>query len=288
MGKVLFTTIMLSILLVFSGCYQHQRSEIREFTAEYREHMELIITNHVGRVVIEEWDREEVIIKAEIIGRSDSESLAETIVQETIIHVVSVEEGLKIGSERIDRSDASLRIDYTIKIPPLFNCSVHSSVGDIHLVRAEGDVYAETGTGNVTVDYLKGQLKISGGTGDIRLGNLEGDIDVRTSTGDIRIDYVRGELHNLETSTGSISSTLEILKGTENRIQSSTGDITLYLRGNISAHLWANVGTGEISLEGLNLLLEQREDKRVVGILGAGESYLSLQTSTGDIRIVRD
>lgn len=288
MKRILLSIMILSILSFFSGCYQHQYSEIREYTADYVEQMDLLITNQVGRVVIEEWDREEVFISAEIIGRSDSESLAETVVHETTIYVESTEEGLKIESERPDRRDTSLRIDYRIKIPSLFNCRVYSSVGDIRLYRVHGDVYAETGTGNVTIEYLQGQLRVSGGTGDIRLGIIEGDLHVTTSTGDIEVDYVHGEVSLLETSTGSISSTLEIPKGTENRIQSSTGDITLYLRGDISTHLWANVGTGEITLDGLHLHVEQREERRVVGIIGTGESHLSLQTSTGDIRVIRD
>lgn len=288
MKRVLLTMMLFSILLTLSGCYQYSFQESREFTLDYEEHMELYLTNRVGNITVEEWDNDEVSIVVNLTGRANSESLAENMVHKAIIDVNPIEMGVEIEGRGEERSDASLRMDYQIKIPSAFNCTINTSVGDIHLKKVEGDVYLSSGTGSITIDYLQGDLQVRGGTGDIRLGIMEGDLNVSTSTGDIQVDYVYGEVAQLETSTGSIVSTLEIPEETENRIKSSTGDITLYLRGEISTHLWADVGTGKIELDGLDLLLEQMEERRVVGILGRGESRLTVQTSTGDIRIIRD
>lgn len=288
MKKMILILMVLAAFLFFSGCYQYSWTETREFTFPYSQQMELFLSNKVGDIHFQVWEEEEIYLEVQLTGRANSESLAQKMVDESTILLNPTEQGLEVKSEPYSHQDAALRMDYVVKIPLDFNCTVQTSVGDIHIQRMKGDLSATTGTGSIFVDSLTGNIQVQGGTGDIHLGTAEGDLNVSTSTGDIRIDYARGEVQRLETSTGSITATLEIPKYTENRIQSSTGDIVLFLRGDLSSQLWVGVGTGEISLEGLELRLEEREDNLVIGVLGTGEAHLRIQSSTGDIRLVRD
>lgn len=288
MNRKVQILIILVLLCFLSGCYQNSYTETREFTLPYTQHMDFFLSNTVGDIQVEVWDREQMYITAQLTGRANTQSLAKKMVAESEILFTPSEYGVDVTSERYEHQDAALRIDYQVKIPVDFNCTIHTSVGDIQIQRINGVVFATSGTGNISVDSLQGDIQIQGGTGDIHLGTVEGDLNVSTSTGDIRIDYARGEIHRLETSTGSITATLEIPKYTENRIQSSTGDISLYLRGELSTQLWVGVGTGEILLEELNLRIEEEQDNQVVGIIGTGDAQLRVQSSTGDIRIIRN
>jgi hypothetical protein len=66
-------------------------------------------------------------------------------------------------------------------------------------------VNVRTGSGNVVVRDVKGQLKIASSSGDVRLGGLTGDADVTGGSGDVSIAYAAvPHLVRARTSSGDL------------------------------------------------------------------------------------
>ena len=102
------------------------------------------------------------------------------------------------------RSGAS---DIVVAVPRTSNVDIRSSNGDITAHRVAGEIILRTSNG------------------DVEAGDGDGAYDLHSSNGDITVAAGQGEF-NLHTSNGDIRFAPGILlKGTENRLRTSNGNI---------------------------------------------------------------
>ena len=159
------------------------------------------------------------------------------------------------------------------------NVDVHDAAGDVSLGTGSGDVTAsavrgtrlrmETGSGNVTLtDGKAAELRVETGSGDVRATGAEGD-DLSFETGSGNVDV-------------ALAATFRSL-----RIETGSGDVTLKVPPAVGAEVDLDTGSGDIDLGGLTLQVRRIEHDHVTGTLGDGRGRLSVETGSGNVRLVK-
>ena len=73
------------------------------------------------------------------------------------------------------------------------NVDLEAGSGDMQLSRLTGDLRFQTGSGNVRGRQLSGPAKVKAGSGDIEIEELgQGDVDIRTGSGNITVSGING------------------------------------------------------------------------------------------------
>jgi DUF4097 and DUF4098 domain-containing protein YvlB len=129
-------------------------------------------------------------------------------------------------------------------------------------VPAETELRVESGSGNQTVEGIRGPLEVSAGSGGLKISAIGDRVHAETGSGDIEVDRVRGNVH-AKTGSGSIRAE-EIAGGFEadtgsghirlhqtapGSVRVDTGSGGMELRG-VRGSLDAKAGSGTIEAEG--------------------------------------
>src|SRR5258707_10587002 len=84
------------------------------------------------------------------------------------------------------------------------NIDLQSGSGDLRLARLTGELRFQTGSGNVRGRELSGPAHVKAGSGDIEIEEMSaGDVDIRTGSGNITVSGINGGFH-AEAGSGDI------------------------------------------------------------------------------------
>jgi DUF4097 and DUF4098 domain-containing protein YvlB len=205
---------------------------------------------------------------------------------------------------------------------------LHTGGGSIEVHRANGKIVAdtgggsveiqsgaqgatvETGGGSIEVRQCNGKVKASTGGGSIDLGDIGGPAEIETGGGSIHLTSAKGhvraqtggggiELYGVpsahaETGAGGIVVKL-VNAGSERNdsvLETSAGDITVYIASDVAITIWANVELGNghrITSDFPDLHIRSEGDQwgpktiSAEGKLNGGGPVLKVRTTTGDI-----
>lgn len=128
--------------------------------------------------------------------------------------------------------------------------------GDVRFGRVGGETALQTGSGDVTVDEAVGALRAVFGSGSLRIGSSGGPVRSKAGSGDVRIDRVGGDV---DLVTGS-------------------GEITLGLPAGVPVQVDALAGSGQV-----------RSELPVANTPSSTDGAISVRTRTGsgDVRLFR-
>ncbi len=172
-----------------------------------------------------------------------------------------------------DRTRGSLRIE--------------TGSGNVDLRTAAGDVTLSTGSGDLTVAGMQGtRLRLETGSGTVTLTDGKaGDLHVETGSGDIEATTAAGDELSFETGSGNVdvavTSAFRSL-----RVSTGSGDVTLKVPPTAGAEVDLETGSGDIDLGGLTLQVRRIEQDHVTGTLGDGRGRLSVETGSGNVRLL--
>ncbi|MGA2459715.1 MAG: DUF4097 family beta strand repeat-containing protein, partial [Terriglobales bacterium] len=107
------------------------------------------------------------------------------------------------------------------------NIDLESGSGDLKLARLTGEMRFQTGSGNVRGHELSGPAKVKAGSGDIEIEEIgAGDVDIRTGSGNITVNGINGGFR-AEAGSGDIHG-----KGLPKNmwsVRAGSGNVTLYV-----------------------------------------------------------
>ena len=70
-------------------------------------------------------------------------------------------------------------------------------------------------------------------------------------------------------------------------IETGSGDVTLRVPPTIGAQVDLDTGSGEFDLGGLTLQVRRLEEDHISGTIGDGRGRLSIETGSGNVRLVK-
>ncbi len=167
------------------------------------------------------------------------------------------------------------------------NADLESGSGDLRLARLTGDLRFQTGSGNVRGHELSGPARVKAGSGDIEIEEVgAGDVDIRTGSGNITVNGIHGGFH-AESGSGDIHG-----NGSPSNmwsVRTGSGNVTLRVPSDANFDVDISTSSGTVALgHPVTTTVQgriQESRKSVVGKVGSGGPVVSVRTGSGDVRV---
>jgi Putative adhesin len=167
------------------------------------------------------------------------------------------------------------------------NIDLESGSGDLKLARLTGELRFQTGSGNVRGRELSGPAKIKAGSGDIEIEERgAGDVDIRTGSGNITANGINGGFH-AEAGSGDIHGN-GMPKNLWN-VRTGSGNVTLRVPSDAAFDVDISSNSGTVTLgHPVTTTVQgriQESRKSVVGKVRGGGPTVSVHTGSGDVQV---
>ena len=164
--------------------------------------------------------------------------------------------------------------------------------GDIDVSDANERVNAETVSGEIIVARVTGDLRITSVSGNVDLTTATGDIEVETVSGEITLTGLKSKFVRTETTSGDIEYDGSVDPAGRYEFRAHSGDLRITLPATVGASVDVETFSGSITSD-FRIVLEPGD--RAMGVspkrfdfkVGDGSARVSLESFSGDIRIVR-
>jgi len=198
----------------------------RTLTVSGAVHLDL--TTGSGDITIKTGSSNQVVVHGTISSSNNWFSSDEGAVQRVESNPPIQQNGndIKIGYNLPDDVKRHVSISYQVTVP------------------ADAAVQAHSGSGNVSVEGVRGEVQTQTGSGDIRLSNLSSRAHAQTGSGGIRAQNVAAPFY-AHTGSGDIDAELS----GQGDVDIQTGSGTVQLRG-VKGGLRARTGSGDIGADG--------------------------------------
>jgi Putative adhesin len=211
--------------------------------------------------------------------------------------------GNNIRIEYVDFHDLS--VDYEITVPTETAVRTHTGSGDQTVEGLKGRIELESGSGDLRLSRLTGEMRFHTGSGNIRAEQLSGPIYGRAGSGDLDFEETGTGDADIETGSGNIH-----LKGLAGGLRASAGSGDITVAGNPLESWRVHTGSGNVRLHlpseaafDVDLATNsgdatidhpvtttiqgkvQEGHKTVMGRVRGGGPLLSVRTGSGDVHV---
>lgn len=167
------------------------------------------------------------------------------------------------------------------------NIDLESGSGDLKLARLAGEMRFQTGSGNVSGRDLSGPAKVKAGSGDIEIEEMgTGDVDIRTGSGNITVNGINGGFH-AEAGSGDIRG-----NGSPRNmwsVRTGSGNVTLRVPTDAAFDVDISSSSGTVTLgHPVTTTVQgriQESRKSVIGKVRGGGPIVSVHTGSGDVQV---
>jgi DUF4097 and DUF4098 domain-containing protein YvlB len=167
------------------------------------------------------------------------------------------------------------------------NIDLESGSGDLKLARLAGEMRFQTGSGNVSGRDLSGPAKVKAGSGDIEIEEMgAGDVDIRTGSGNITVKGINGGFH-AEAGSGDIHG-----NGSPRNmwsVRTGSGNVTLRVPTDAAFDVDISSSSGTVTLgHPVATTVQgrvQESRKSVIGKVRGGGPVVSVHTGSGDVAV---
>jgi hypothetical protein len=174
--------------------------------------------------------------------------------------------------------------DIYVTVPANIALRLKTSDGAIEVQGTTGGGILQTSNGDMLLEEVKGDFEATTSNGAVEIDTIEGSAFVKTSKGKVTLREAKGAF-NVKTSNGAVSFSGEMTPGGSNRLVTSNGSVEVEFTGTLSLNIDASTSNGEVEHPDVAILATKTETDHLVGIIGAGEADLYIETSNGDVTI---
>ncbi len=147
------------------------------------------------------------------------------------------------------------------------------------VVPVETRLHSQTGSGNQTIEGVRGPVNAGTGSGSLRISNIGDELRASTGSGDIRLDSVKGSVH-ASTGSGSIRAI-----GIAGGFVASTGSGDVKLEQTTDGDGKVETGSGSVELTGVRGSLRVRTGSGDITAAGEPKSEWNLHTGSGGVTV---
>jgi hypothetical protein len=189
---------------------------------------------------------------------------------------------ITIGERHNNDLFRNIAIDYDITVPHASAIDATTGSGDIEVQDVGASLKAQSGSGTVRANGIKGPATLGTGSGDIELHQTgPGDVKAETGSGSIRLHGLSGAL---KAGTGSGDIEADGQPTTDWKVSTGSGSIRLGV-GNARFNLDADTGSGSINVAQPITMQGSLNRHHVAGVVNGGGPTIRANTGSGDIQI---
>lgn len=155
----------------------------------------------------------------------------------------------------------------------------HISISYELVVPAESQLKAKTGSGDQSVQGIRGPVNVGSGSGSLKISSIGDQVHASTGSGDIQINSVRGSVY-LNSGSGSIRG-----QGIGGGITATTGSGDLRLTQTSPGPVKVETGSGSAELSGIKGSLRARTGSGEITAEGEPTGDWTLHTGSGDLTV---
>jgi Putative adhesin len=147
------------------------------------------------------------------------------------------------------------------------------------VVPAETELRVESGSGDQSVDGIRGPLELTAGSGGLKISSIGDRVRAETGSGDIEINRIQGNVH-AKTGSGSIRAD-DIAGGFE----ADTGSGHVRLQQTAPGSVRVDTGSGGMELRGVQGSLEAKAGSGTIQAEGNPTGAWRLHTGSGTVQL---
>jgi hypothetical protein len=197
--------------------------------------------------------------------------------------------------------------DLEVGLPAGRSLGVYLAVGKVSVRNVKGNLGVDVGAAGVDVDGLDGDFTLDAGSAPVHLAHIRGGklaldtgsgtitasditataISLDSGSGDVSLDGVTSPDLSLDTGSGDVTLRLDSdVDGLT--LDSGSGSVTIYAPADLGAELSVDGGSGDIDVQ-LPLTTRAHDDDEASlrGTLGDGRGRITIDSGSGDVRILR-
>jgi hypothetical protein len=176
----------------------------------------------------------------------------------------------------------NISIDYDIQAPSSSFLSADSGSGDVVVESVGDNAKLSTGSGSIHATGLHGSFSVSTGSGDIVAEQTgEGDVKAETGSGNIELRDIHG---GLRAHTGSGDIKLHGILSMDSKLETGSGNVELW-PGEAGFTLDASTGSGSVHSDAEMSVQGSFDRHHITGRVHGGGPTVRISTGSGDVRI---
>ena len=250
----------------------------------------VLLGNGSATIIVTGWDQTSIRVKA----RNDDGTLRFEATSSRVV---------------VETSRAHDDAVIQVMVPRGVRVVARTNSGDITIKDTQGDVEAETSSGDVLVvggrdveaTNLSGDLEVrqsmgattlSSNNGDCAVIESKGTVEAFSVSGDVRVSRSWSKMVRAETTNGTVTFDGEVVADGRYEFVSHSGDILLALPRAASAQIGITTWSGSVESEfpitlrpGFNTSTTEPGTKRFTFTLGQGSARVTAETFSGDVSI---
>jgi len=274
----------------------------------------LDLQNVAGDISVTGGGGDDVRIEAVKRVRHPNEAEAKALLSEIEIEVADRGGRVEVRTEYPRRRNWSGGVDFTLSVPRDASVSLRSVSGRVKVTNINGELRAETVSGDIITMTAKklrvaktvsGDVEISESEADeLSLGSVSGDVivnrlkgngfDAQTVSGDLRLTDVEIDHASIRSVSGDIDYSGRLARNGRYQFQSHSGDIRVTPADAKGFTIEASTFSGDVRSDyALTLQTSPANsftpgrNRSVRGSFGDAGATLTLQSFSGDIAIVK-
>ena len=187
---------------------------------------------------------------------------------------------IRIGSHHENLHNIS--IDYEIQAPANAFLEAGSGSGDITVEGVGENAKISTGSGNIHASGLHGGFTVDTGSGNIYAEQTgQGDVKAQTGSGNIELRDLRG---GLRAGTGSGDIKVGGTPAADWKLETGSGNVEFWA-GGAAFTLDASTGSGSVHTDREMMTQGTQDHHHVTGKINGGGPTVRIETGSGDIRV---
>jgi hypothetical protein len=176
----------------------------------------------------------------------------------------------------------NISIDYEIQAPASSFLTATSGSGDVTVENVGDDAKLSTGSGNIHAVGLHGGFSANTGSGNIEAEQTgEGEVKAETGSGNIELKDIHGGLY---AHTGSGDIKLHGVLSMDSKLETGSGSVEMW-PGDAGFTLDASTGSGSVHTDTEMAVQGSFDHHHITGRVHGGGPTVRIETGSGDIRI---
>jgi DUF4097 and DUF4098 domain-containing protein YvlB len=176
----------------------------------------------------------------------------------------------------------NISIDYEVQAPASSFLTADSGSGDVNVEEVGDNAKLSTGSGNIHANGLHGSFTVNTGSGDIVAEQSgEGDVKAETGSGNIELRDIHGGLH---AHTGSGDIKFHGVPSMDSKLETGSGNVELW-PGEAGFTLDASTGSGGVHSDAEMAVQGSFDHHHMTGRIHGGGPTVRIETGSGDIRV---
>jgi hypothetical protein len=203
-------------------------------------------------------------------------------VQEIAAHPPIEQTGniVRIGAHHENLQNIS--IDYEIEAPANVYLEANTGSGNLNIEAVGENAKLSTGSGNIHANGIQGGFSADTGSGNIEIASTgSGDVKAQTGSGNVDLRGIHG---GLRAGTGSGNLKIAGTPAAPWHLETGSGSVE-FNSGGASFNLDASSGSGSIHTEREMLTQGAQDHHHVAGKIGGGGPTVRIETGSGSIRV---